>query len=57
MKELATTIRSHLLKLIKSVLKTMDYDFAEDQQSKSVIRKMSKELSLLKPWPNVISGN
>lgn len=37
MKELATTILSHLLKLIKSVLKTMDYDFAEDQQSIRVL--------------------
>lgn len=36
MKELPTT-RSHLLKLMKSVLKTMDYDFAWDQQSIRVL--------------------
>lgn len=37
MKELATTIRSHLIKLIEPVLKTMDYDFAWDQQSIRVL--------------------
>jgi len=33
MKELATTTSLQNLKFIKSVLKTMDYDFAWDQQS------------------------
>ena len=37
MKELAKTTRSHLLKLIKSMLKTMDNDFAGDQQSIRVL--------------------